>query len=107
MTRKERILRMVQRQADDVTYAEVIDRLYLMNDIEIGAEQIARGEVIPHEQVFAELLAKNEKDKSRLVRKGKSRSSAPSRSNSQGRAANGHQVPQAAKSRRRATKDVS
>jgi hypothetical protein len=55
MTRKERILSMVQRQADNVAYADVIRRLMDMQDIEIGLEQIERGDVIDHDELFKRL----------------------------------------------------
>ena len=55
MTRKERILRMVQRQADDVSYDEVIRNLLRFRDIEIGLDQAARGEVIDHDDLVRQL----------------------------------------------------
>jgi hypothetical protein len=55
LTRKERILRLVQRLPDDVTYAEVIDRLDTLKDIEVGLEQIERGEYITHEELEKKL----------------------------------------------------
>src|SRR5437764_11265279 len=59
MTRKELILRMVERQPEDVTYDQVMYHLGVMRDIEIGMEQIERGEGIDHDTLFEELLAED------------------------------------------------
>jgi hypothetical protein len=58
VTRKELILRMVQRLPDDVTYARVIYHLDVMNAIETGIEQIERGEFITHEELERQLREK-------------------------------------------------
>jgi hypothetical protein len=58
VTRKELILRMVQKLPDDVTYARVIYQLDVMQAVETGIEQIERGEGIPHEEFVAEMRAK-------------------------------------------------
>jgi hypothetical protein len=57
MTRKEQILGLVNRLADDVSFDQVIYHLNVMRDIEVGMEQIQRGEVIDHDEVFNQLLA--------------------------------------------------
>jgi hypothetical protein len=57
-TRKELILRMLQKLPDDVTYDRVIYDLSVMRDIEIGLEQIERGEYITHEELVRDLRAK-------------------------------------------------
>src|SRR5947209_3104494 len=51
LTRKEQILRMIQKLPDDVTYDRVIYHLDVMKSIEIGLEQIERGEVIDHDEL--------------------------------------------------------
>jgi len=43
MTRKEKILRMIQKMPDDVTYERVIYNLDTMQALEVADEQIARG----------------------------------------------------------------
>jgi hypothetical protein len=46
---------MVQKLPDDVTYDDLIDRLDTLKDIEIGIEQIERGEYITHEELEKKL----------------------------------------------------
>jgi hypothetical protein len=55
MTRKEKILRMVQRLEDDATYDQVIYRLVVMRDIETALDQAERGEGTEHEELFRRL----------------------------------------------------
>jgi hypothetical protein len=55
MTRKEKILRMVQRLDEAVTLDEVIYHLVVMRDVEIGLEQASRGEGTDHEALFRRL----------------------------------------------------
>jgi len=73
MTRKELILRMVGRLPDDVTYQRVMYHLGVMRAIEVGEEQIARGEVIDHDELFAELLGEDAKNQNRLDSAGEAR----------------------------------
>jgi len=56
MTRKENILRFVATLDDNVTYGQVMYHLEVMRRIEIGVEQLDRGEGIDHDELFAELL---------------------------------------------------
>jgi hypothetical protein len=55
MTRKEKILRMVQRLDESVTFDEVIYRLVVMRDVEFGLDQARRGEGTEHEALFRRL----------------------------------------------------
>jgi hypothetical protein len=71
---KEKVLRMVERLPEDVTYDRVLYHVEVMKAIEISLEQAERGEVIPHEQVFAELLGDDAKETDRLDRSGKTTS---------------------------------
>ncbi len=57
MTTKQKILRMVERLPDDVSYDRVIYHLHVMKGIEIGLQQAARGEGIDHDEFFDQLLA--------------------------------------------------
>jgi hypothetical protein len=57
MTRKEDILRMIQKLPDNVAYDRVIYHLSVMKGIEIGLEQIERGEYTEHGQFMRELEA--------------------------------------------------
>jgi hypothetical protein len=74
LTVKEKVLRMVERLPEDVTYDRVLYHVEVMKAIEISLEQAGRGEVIPHEQVFAELLDDDAKETDRLDRSGKTTS---------------------------------
>ncbi len=58
MTRKEKILRMIQKLPDDVSFDKVIYNLDLMKAVEISVAQIARGEYITHEDLEKELREK-------------------------------------------------
>lgn len=58
LTRKELILRMVQKLPDDVTYDRVMYHLSVMKDVEISLEQIERGEYITHEELEKQLREK-------------------------------------------------
>ena len=55
MSAKEAILELVQHMPDDVTIDDVMDELYVRQKIEIGLEQIERGEGVPHEKAKSEL----------------------------------------------------
>ena len=57
MTRKERILRMVQGLADDVTYEKVMYNLSVMAAVEEGTAQADRGEGTEHDELFRQLEA--------------------------------------------------
>ncbi len=55
MTRKEQILRMIEKLDDDVSYERVMYHLSVMKDIEAGLEEIERGEGIEHDEFFRQL----------------------------------------------------
>ena len=55
MTRKEQILRMIAKLPDDVSFDKVIYHLDVLKSVEISLEQIARGEVITHEELEKKL----------------------------------------------------
>ncbi len=107
MTRKELILRMIGKLPDDVTYDRVIYHLDVMRDIEISLEQAERGEVIDHDDLFAELLREDEQDSTRLVRTGKGKPPGNSGAHRGRRAAKGEKVREETPRRSRATKKVS
>jgi predicted transcriptional regulator len=57
---KELVRRALDNLPDDVTMPEVIDRLYLLYDIQLGLEDIEAGRVVSHEEAkqrFAKWLA--------------------------------------------------
>ena len=47
---RDRVLRAVQEMPSDTTYEEVMERVYMIQKIERGRQQIAEGEGIPHEE---------------------------------------------------------
>jgi predicted transcriptional regulator len=60
VTTKELVRRALDNLPDDVTMPEVIDRLYLLYDIQLGLDDIDAGRVVSHEEVkqhFARWLA--------------------------------------------------
>jgi hypothetical protein len=101
MTRKELILRMVERQPDDVSHDLVLYHLSVMKDIEIGTEQMERGEVIDHDELFAELLAEDAQNPTPVVRTSKTKPGKHSKKHREGRAADGNGVSKAPKKTRR------
>jgi ABC-type methionine transport system ATPase subunit len=74
MTTKEQVLELVGKLADNATMAEILYELEVLRKINIGLEQIERGEVFDHDEVFEELLRDNEENQDHLVRAGKGRS---------------------------------
>jgi hypothetical protein len=67
MTRKQQILRMVDKLPDDISFDRVMHYIGIMRDIETGVEQVERGEGIDHDELFDNLLAKYEKRTSHMV----------------------------------------
>ena len=55
MTRKEQILRMIQKLPENVSYDRVIYHLTVMDKVERAEEQIERGEGIDHDDLVAQL----------------------------------------------------
>jgi len=66
MTPKEKILRLLEILPEDVTYEQVLYRISVIQSIDIGLEQAARGEVIDHDELFDDLLAEYEEAQNRL-----------------------------------------
>ena len=48
-TVRDRVLRAVQEMPSDITFDDVMERVYMLQKIERGRQQIAAGEGIPHE----------------------------------------------------------
>ena len=48
---KEKILQVIDSFPDDVDLDALLDRLYVMEKIEVGEQQLDRGEGVPHEDV--------------------------------------------------------
>ena len=49
-TAKDRVLRAVAEMPSDVTFEDIMERVYLLQKVERGRRQIADGEAIPHEE---------------------------------------------------------
>lgn len=47
---RERVLRAVQEMPSDTTYEEVMERVYMIQKIERGRQQIADGQGVSHEE---------------------------------------------------------
>jgi hypothetical protein len=74
MTRKELILRFLEKLPDDVSYDQVIYHLDVMRAAEEGTEQMKRGEWIDHDELFAELLGEEAEGEDSVVSPSKARS---------------------------------
>jgi len=85
MTRKELILRMVERLPDDVTYDRVMYHLDVMKAVETGIEQADRGEGMDHDEFFAQLLAEECPESESSGRRKPRQTSAKSGSTSPGK----------------------
>ena len=57
MSAKQKIMWMLERLPEDVSYDEVLYHIVTLRDIAIGLEQAARGEGIEHDEFFAQLEA--------------------------------------------------
>ncbi|MGI9174080.1 MAG: hypothetical protein ACR2GR_02005 [Rhodothermales bacterium] len=49
-TAKDCVLRAVEEMPSDVTFEDIMERVYLLQKVERGREQIAAGEGILHEE---------------------------------------------------------
>jgi len=97
MTRKEQILRFVSRQDDNVTFDKIMYHLSVMRGIEIGMEQLKRGEGIDHEDLMNELLNDDAQEKAHLDAPRTGRAASGKKAHSQGSSKNGSGVRRAAK----------
>lgn len=74
MTRKQQIMRMVERLDEDVGYDRVIYHLSVMKGIEIGLEQAERGEGMEHDDFMRRLEAEWQESSSSGLPKRKTKS---------------------------------
>ena len=49
-TVRDRVLRAVEEMPSDITFEEVMERVYMLQKIESGRQQIAAGDGIAHEE---------------------------------------------------------
>lgn len=47
---RDRVLRAVEEMSGDVTFEDVMERIFLLQKIERGRQQIADGEGVPHDE---------------------------------------------------------
>ncbi len=88
MTRKESILRMIEKLDDDVSLDQVVYHLEFMRTVEARLEEAEHGQWVAHDEFFASLRGDNEKGKDRVASERKNRSGANSKRNSQTSTAN-------------------
>jgi hypothetical protein len=74
MTIKEKILRMIERLPDDVTYDRVMYHLDVMKHIELGLDDLEKGRLIDHDELFDRLLREDTKNQNRMDRAGGTKS---------------------------------
>jgi predicted transcriptional regulator len=58
MTLKEQMIDVIQRLPEDASVERAIDELYLLAKIRTGLQQADAGEVISHEELKRQLLAR-------------------------------------------------
>jgi hypothetical protein len=103
MTRKQKILYMIEKLPEDVSYEQVLYKLSILQDIEISLEQAARGEGIDHDELFDRLEAEDAEAKNHLDASRNRSSRSVSRVRRKGGTKDGdrlHKTPQ--KARRKA-----
>ena len=59
-TVKQSLLELAHRLPDDCTWDDVMYQVYARQKIEAGLDDVARGRVVPHEEVFRDFV--NEPD---------------------------------------------
>lgn len=74
MADKQNILHMLGNQAENVSYDHVLYQLDLWLSIEIGMDQIKRGQGIDHDDLFNQLEAEHAQEKAGVVSEGQARS---------------------------------
>lgn len=47
---KDRVRRALEEMPNDVSFEEVMERIFILQKVERGRQQIAAGEGIPHEE---------------------------------------------------------
>jgi len=57
MTQKEMVLDAIRELPDDASVRDIADRLEFLAAIQIGLDQLDRGEGIPHEEVKKQLAS--------------------------------------------------
>jgi hypothetical protein len=55
---KETVRELLDHLSDECTLQDVLYHLYVLSEVELGRQELAEGQGIPHEQVAAELRRK-------------------------------------------------
>ena len=70
MTRKEQLLRMIEKLPDDVSFDRVLYHLEVLQSIEQGTRDMGEGKVIDHDELFDRLLKEDEENPDCVDRAG-------------------------------------
>jgi predicted transcriptional regulator len=54
-TIRDKVLKAVEELPADVTYDEIMERLYIMYKVERGQQEIEAGEGIPHDEAKSQM----------------------------------------------------
>src|ERR1051326_3672665 len=95
MTNKQRILQMVERWPEDISFEEAIYHVYVLKKIDAGLKDLDAGRVRDHDEVFDALERRcdEEENKAALVKSGRKRPrAAAEKDNGLRRAKNGQIV---------------
>jgi predicted transcriptional regulator len=57
MAQKEIVLESVRELPDDVTFREIADRIEFLAGIQVGLDDLDRGQTIPHDEVKRQLAS--------------------------------------------------
>jgi hypothetical protein len=103
MTPKEKVLAFVHRFDDRVTTDEVLYKLDLFIGVETGLQQVERGQVIDHDELFDRLLSDEPTNAPDMVRARRPGSRESKDGNRPERAKNGSPIRKTTKKVRRST----
>jgi predicted transcriptional regulator len=92
VTTKEQILELVKRLDDNATIDQAIYKLELLKNIQLGLDQIEKGQVFDHDEVFEELLRDDEESKDTVVKTGKRKSRRNKKVHQSKRPKDGHGI---------------
>ena len=77
MTIKEKVLAMIQRLDDDVTYDALIDKLEFMKGVEQAIWEADHGMLIDDEEVWAQIEAEDAAENAKVDANGAARPARP------------------------------
>jgi|ERR1022692_4885456 hypothetical protein len=100
MTNKQRILQMVERWPEDISFDQALYHVYVLKKIDAGLKSLETGPAIDHDELFDELerLCDEEENQAGVVAAGKRGSKTPAKMDHRGRRAkNGQVVPKPGK----------